>query len=156
EFFEQAIRLDSRFAGGYWGLAKAQIVSGAIFHRRDLVKTLASAEALTREAVGLDSGDAEARAWLGHVLFMSGDAKGALLEIEHALAMSPNLGNAHQSLGDTLTWSGRPKEGLSALHRYIRLDPRSPMLAVGLQQIANAHYFCGEYEAAAEAAKRVI
>jgi adenylate cyclase len=156
EFFEQAIRLDPRFAGGYWGLAKAQIVSGAIFHRRDLTKTLASAEALTREAVWLDSGDAEARAWLGHILFMSGDAEGALLEIQRALAMSPNLGNAHESLGDTLTWSGRPKEGLSALQKYIRLDPRSPMLAVGLQQIANAHYFCREYEAAAEAARRVI
>jgi len=30
------------------------------------------------------------------------------------------------------------------------------MLAVGLQQIAAAHYFCREYEAAAAAAKRVI
>src|SRR5262249_56318830 len=69
---------------------------------------------------------------------------------------TPNLASAHESLGDTLTWSGRPKEGLEALRRYVRLDPRSSMLAVGLQQIAAAHYFCCEYEAAAAAAKRVI
>jgi adenylate cyclase len=87
---------------------------------------------------------------------MSGDAEGALAEIERALAMSPNLASAYGSLGDTLTWSGYPKEGLAALHRYFRLDPRSPMMAVGLQQMTAAHYFCGEYEAAVAAAKRVI
>jgi adenylate cyclase len=72
------------------------------------------------------------------------------------LSMSPNLASAHESLGFALTWSGRPKEGLAALQRYLRLDPRSPMVAVGLLQVAAAHYFCGDYEAAAGAAKRVI
>jgi adenylate cyclase len=156
KFFQRSIELDSNFGGGYWGLAKAQIISAAIFQKRDLPETLISAEALTRQAVALDRGDAEARSWLGHILFMSGDAEGALVEIEHALAMSPNLANGYESLGDTLTWSGRPKEGLAALHRYLRLDPRGPMMAVGLQQIAAAHYFCREYEAAVGTAKRVI
>jgi adenylate cyclase len=156
KFFQQARQLDANFAGAYWGLAKAQIISAAIFQKRNLAETLISANALTRQAAALDTADAEARSWLGHVLFMSGDAEGALPEIERALAMSPNLANAHESLGDTLTWSGRPNEGLAALQSYIRLDPRSPMLAVGLQQIVAAHYFCHEYEAAVAAAKRVM
>jgi len=156
KFFQRAIELDFNFGGAYWGLAKAQIISAAIFQKRDLAETLISAEALTRQAVALDRGDAEARSWLGHILFMSGDAEGALAEIERALTMSPNLASGYGSLGDTLTWSGRPKEGLAALHRYLRLDPRSPMMAVGLQQIVAAHYFCREYEAAVGAAKRVI
>ena len=156
KFFQKAIELDCNFAGGYWGLAKAQIISAAIFQRRDLTEALFSSAALSREAVALDSSDAEARAWLGHTLYMSGDAKAALAEIELALAMSPNLASAHGSLGDALTWSGRPKEGLAALHRCLRLDPRSPMIPVGLLQVAAAHYFCRDYEAAFEAATRVI
>jgi adenylate cyclase len=156
KFFQTAIELDPNFAGAYWGLAKAQIVSAAIFQRRNLAETLIYSAALTRQAVALDGGDAEARSWLGHTLHMSGDAEGALAEIERALAMSPNLASAHGSLGDALTWSGRPKEGLAALQRYLRLDPRSPMVAVGLLQVVAAYYFCGEYGAAVEAAKRVI
>jgi adenylate cyclase len=156
KFFERAIELDSNFGGGYWGLAKAKIISAAIFQTRGLTETLISAEALARHAVALDRGDAEARSWLGHILFMSGDAEGALAEIERALAMSPNLASGYGSLGDTLTSSGRPREGLAALRQYLRLDPKSPMMAVGLQQMAAAHYFCREYEATVVAAKRVI
>jgi adenylate cyclase len=138
KFFRQALELDSSFAAAYWRLANAQIISAAVFQRRNLEETLISAEALTRQAVALDGEDAEARSWLGHMLYMSGDADSALSEIERALAMSPNLASAHESLGDTLTWSGRPKEGLAALQRYLRLDPRSPMLALGLHQLASA------------------
>jgi adenylate cyclase len=156
KFFQRATELDSNFAGAYWGLAKAYIVSAAIFQARNLSEALISAEALTRRAVALDSGDAEARTWLGHTLHMSGDPEGALAEIERALAMSPNLASAYESLGDTLTWSGRPREGLAALQKFLRLDPRSPLAAVGLQQVAAGYYFCREYESAVEAARRVI
>ncbi len=155
-FFRQAIQFDQNFAGAHWGLAKTQIISAALFQWHNLAAALSSAEALTRHAVALDGADAEARSWLGHVLHMSGDAEGALTEIERALMMSPNLASAHESLGDTLTWSGRPKEGLAALQTYVALDPKSPMLAVGLVQIAAAHYFCRDYQAAVAAAKRAI
>jgi adenylate cyclase len=55
-----------------------------------------------------------------------------------------------------LTYSGRPKEGLAALKTFIRPDPRAPSLAYGLLQIAMALYFCREYAAAVEAARRAI
>jgi adenylate cyclase len=156
KFFQQAVDLDSNFAGGYWGLAVSQIMAATIFQRRNLAETLASSEALTRRAVALDSSDAEARSRFGHVLHLQGDAEGALVEIERALTISPNLASAHGSLGDTLIWAGRPKEGIEALQRYFRLDPRDPMTAVYLLQVAAGHYFCHEYERSIEAAKRVV
>jgi adenylate cyclase len=55
-----------------------------------------------------------------------------------------------------LIYSGRAKEGLAALQRYLRLDPRDPILALGLLQIAIGHYLCRDYEAALEATERVI
>jgi hypothetical protein len=48
---------------------------------------------------------------------------GALIEIERALAMSPNLAVAHWQRGVTLIFPGRPKEGLDALETCLRLDP---------------------------------
>jgi tetratricopeptide (TPR) repeat protein len=155
-FFQQAIDLDPTFAGGYRGLGAAHFYAAAAFHTRSLLEVDKSMEALARRAVVLDGSDAEARSWLGLTLATSGDYEGALAETERALAMSPNLASAHGWLGNTLIWSGRPKEGLAGIRRYLRLDPRDPSIAVLSMQMAPGHYFCREYEAAIEAAKRVI
>jgi adenylate cyclase len=53
-------------------------------------------------------------------------------------------------------YSGRPKEGLAALETCIRLDPYAPSMVLRLSQVAWALYFCREYAAAVEAAKRAI
>ena len=82
--------------------------------------------------------------------------QGARAEAEHALTVSPNLASAHGILGATLIFSGRPKEGLVALQRGIRLDPRDPRSGVSVNQVVLGLYFCGEYEACIEAAARVI
>jgi len=156
KFFQQAIDLDPAFAGGYWGLAAAHMHAAAVFQTSSLPDARSSMETLARRAVALDGSDAEARSWLGQTLFMFGDHKGALAESERALAMSQNLTIVHETLGIALIYSGRTKEGLAALQRYHRLDPRDPTLALGLLQIAIGHYFCREYETALEAAKRVI
>jgi len=53
-------------------------------------------------------------------------------------------------------YTGKPKEGLAALETCIRLDPRGPLIMNRLVQVAWALYFCREYAAAVEAAKRAI
>jgi adenylate cyclase len=154
-FFQQAINLDPTFSGAYGGLAGAQD-QAAYFNERDLVETLNSAEALARRAVTLDGADAEARSLLGHVLWRRGDYKGALSEAERALATAPNLAFAHQTLGAALIFSGRPKEGVAALERSIRLDPRDPRSAVRLSRMALGLYLSEEYATAAEVCKQAI
>jgi adenylate cyclase len=80
----------------------------------------------------------------------------AVAEVERALAMAPNLAAAHGILGAALVFSGHPREGLAALETCIRLDPRSPFLFTYLLWVAIAFYFCRQYEAAIEAAKKGI
>jgi adenylate cyclase len=155
KFFQQAIDLDPTFSGAYGGLALA-LLAAPNFQTRGLLETLSSAEAVARRAVALDSGDAEARSYLGQALWMRGDYEGALAEAERALATTPNLALAHHMLGAALIFSGRPKEGLAALERSIRLDPRHPRSAVRLHHVAIGLYFCHDYEAAIAAAKRTI
>jgi len=155
-FFKQAIDLDPTFAGGYSALALYQLQAAAIYQKLDLPSAQRSAEALARRAAALDGADAEARSCLGWALQARGETDGALAEIERALSMSPNLAIAHGQRGATLIFAGRPREGLTALETCIRLDPRDPYLAVRLLHVACGLYFCSEYEASIEAAKRLI
>jgi len=156
KFFQQAINIDPTFAGGYKGLALAQGQAASELLTRSLAEAQSSAEALARQAVVLDSRDAEARSYLANALWMRGDYEGALAEAERALAISPNLVRGHSMLGATLIFSGRPKEGLAAVETSIRLDPRDPMLPGRLNLLAMGLYFASKYEAAVEAAKRAI
>jgi adenylate cyclase len=155
KFFEQAINLDPSFSGGYGGLAVAQ-GRAADSQTLGLTESLGSMEALARRAVALDGADAEARSLLSNALMRRGDYEGALAEAERALATTPNLAHAHHVLGAALIFSGRPKEGLTALERSIRLDPRHPRSRTRLNQTALGLYFSREYVAAVEAARRAI
>ena len=155
-FFRRAIDLDPTFAPGYSALALAQLQAAAIYQKLSLAEAQSSAEALARRAVSLDGADAEARSCLGWALQARGELDGALVEIERALAMSPNLAVAHWQRGATLIFSGQPMKGLDALETCIRLDPRDPFMAVRLLHIACGLYFAREYEGVIEAAKRLI
>jgi adenylate cyclase len=156
KFFRQAIDLDPTFAGGYSGLALAQLQAAAVYQKLGLIEAQSSAEALARRAVALDGADAEARSCLGWALQARGELQGALAEIERALGMSPNLAVAHGQRGATLIFAGRPKEGLAAVQTSIRLDPRDPFSAIRLLHIACGLYFSREYEETIEAAKQLI
>jgi adenylate cyclase len=148
KFFQQAVDLDPSFAGGYKGLGWAQ-ADAADFGRRGLPEAMTSAEALGRRAVALDSADAEALSLLANALYRRGD-----YEAERALTISPNLAGAHAARGATLIFAGRRKEGIAALERSVRLDPRRS--AMRLNQIALALYFSWEYASSIEAAHRAI
>jgi adenylate cyclase len=156
KFFQQAIELDPAFGGGYRGLALAQIQAAAVFQTRSVKEAQSSAEALAHRAVALDDADPEAHACLSRALQMRGDHEGAQAEAERALSICPNLAGAHGMLGQVLIFAGRPKEGLAALQSYFRLDPHDPLMALRLRDVAMGHYFCGQYEAAVDAAKRAI
>ena len=156
KFFERAIALDPSFAGGYSGLAAAQIQAASTFISGDLAEVIKSAAGHARRAVALDAADAEARTCLGRVLLLQGNYEGARVEVERALAISPNLASAHGMLGSTLIFSGHPREGLVALERGIRLDPRDPRSGISINQVVLSLYFAREYEAAIAAAKQVI
>jgi adenylate cyclase len=155
-YFQRAIDLDPGFAGGYGGLAWAQIRATTAFQTRELSEAQRSAETHARQAVALDETDAEARSCLGQALLRRGEYQGALAEAERAVAISPNLSSAHELRGATLYLSGRFEEGLAALRTAIRLDPLSPGGAQRSVQVATALYFSRQYEAAAEAARQTI
>jgi len=78
---------------------------------RDLTEAQSAEEELARRAVALDAGDAEARTRLALALSECGDHQGAQAEAERALALCPNLPDAHGALGVALMYTRKPKEG---------------------------------------------
>jgi len=153
KFFQQAIDLDPTFAGSYTGLAYAHRRAAGIFGTESLAEAEDLGEALARRAVALDANNAEARTCFANLLMRRGDFPGALAEIESALAISPNLADAHGALGSVLTRSGHPREGRIALEKCIRLDPHNPNNNLQLLVITISYYLSHEYDAAVEAAK---
>jgi adenylate cyclase len=150
------MELDETFAGGYSGLAWAQLYAASNFQTRGLFEAQQLAEASARRAVALDVADADAHASLAHALEFRGDLEGALAEAERALALAPNLAEAHEKLGSALTMSGRTTEGFAALGTSIKLDPRGRRLVMRLRQLTVNRYISQEYEAAVEAGKDSI
>jgi adenylate cyclase len=155
KFFQQATDLDPAFSAAYGGVAMAQ-AQAANLHSPGHPETTKSVEVLVRRAIALDGADSEARSLLSNALWGRADYEGAQAEAERALAMTPNLASAHDMLGSILIFSGRAKEGIAALERSIRLDPRDPRLAHRLNRLALALYFTGEYVAAVQVANRAI
>jgi adenylate cyclase len=155
-FFQQAIERDPNFAGGYVGLAYAHLWAGAVFATRSLTEAQTSAERLVRQAVALDLANAEARSCLSFALLWRGDLEGARAEADRALALCPNLASAHGRKAHVLLYLGQPKEALATLETALRLDPCNSSMSWELLLIALAHYYCRGYQAAVEAARRVI
>jgi adenylate cyclase len=156
KFFQQAIDLDPTFAGGYRGLAWAQMFSASQFQRRSLKEVQASAGVLARRAVQLDSADAEAHVCLSFWLFREGDGRGALAEAERALALSPNLANAHLAVGAALARLDRAEESLAPRETSIRLDPCGPQVMIAWDHLVATLYGVGQYERLLDVAQHVI
>jgi adenylate cyclase len=157
QLFQQAIDLDPSFAGGYAGFAYARINAFLLAATgMTLTELQGSLDRLARRAVALDPANAEARARLSAASFFHGDLEEQLREAERALALSPNLAEGHGMKGLGLIFSGRPREGLAAVETALRLDPRNPLRSSQLIWIVFGHYFCGDYEAAANAARLAI
>jgi adenylate cyclase len=155
-FFKQAIDLDPNFAGGYWGLSAAYASAADHFQTILLQEAQKLGEPLARRAVALDPGDAEACTLLGAFFMMRGDCDAALTETERALAMTPNLANAHGQKGASLMFLGRPGEGIECLRTCIRLGPRDRIVPMRLSHLALGFYLARDYSAAAETAPMVI
>jgi adenylate cyclase len=156
KFFQQGIDLDPTFAGGYRGLAWAQMFSASQFQRRTLKEVQASAGVLARRAVQLDSADAEAHVCLSFWLFREGDGPGALVEAKRALALSPNLANAHLAVGAALARSDRTEESLAPRETSIRLDPCGPQVMIAWDHLVATLYEVGQYERLLDVAQHVI
>jgi adenylate cyclase len=123
---ERAIELDPKYAHAHaW---KACVLGQRFVHN-----WFDNADALLKEITGeletalsLDENDADVHRILAaiHLTFNRFDK--ATYHQERALALSPNYDLVVVQQGETLTWLGRPEEGIEWIRKAMRLNPYHP------------------------------
>ena len=118
--FEEAIRLDSRFA-----LAHAALGAGFWSKYNDTRSPEWTQKAIDAGTTALrhDPDRAEVRYTLAVTLAGSGQPSAAIEELQRALAMQPNYDDARSQLGRVLAATGRVDEAITEFKRAITVRP---------------------------------
>jgi tetratricopeptide (TPR) repeat protein len=144
--FEEALRLDGRYAPAYAGLADSYAVYGSYGWKLPGGNSWTRAAAAAEKAIELDDDLADghtsrARIALNHEL----DWERAGAAYRRALELNPGYANAHHWYGYYLLLSGRLEEGEKEIRRALELDPLSPIINANAGM---AFYFGRRYDAA--------
>lgn len=119
--FEQAIKIDSKYALAYAGMADAY---SQMYRYVEASKdNLAHANRASEQAVALDRDSAEARASRGLALLISEQYAQAELEFDAAIELNPNLFEAYCYYGLACSSQGRFEK---AAQMYIRASEINP------------------------------
>ncbi len=124
EFFERAIELDPADSRAYSGMAYCLFFS--VFTGFSEASEEGSNKIIefAKRAVALDDADALAHHTLGlSMLYFSGNHDLAIAETSRAVALNPSFSQAHVPLGNALSFSGKPEEGIAHLEEALRLNP---------------------------------
>jgi TolB-like protein/class 3 adenylate cyclase/Flp pilus assembly protein TadD len=152
--FERAITLDSKTVSALVGLAYglARAVNSGFSGSLDA--HLAEAHSLVGEALALAPENARALWVLGLILRSERKLEQAVAAFEAAIAVDRNFAPAFGSLGDVVTFLGRPDETIRYNHQALRLSPRDPLLANWQFDIGLAHFLLGSMDDAVVALLR--
>jgi len=131
-------------AGAETEPAGQAVLLGLAFLQRD---ELTLARRQFERAVALAPSNAQAHAYLGHVLDRLGDTEAAQDALEQALTLDPDLVLAHYFLGIHHRQLGDVEEAQSVLWQGLVLDPENAALRV---QMAEAYLDLGDYGGAEE------
>ena len=153
DYFQRAIKADSRYALAYTGLADAYTVIG-FFALKFPHEVMPLAKAMVEKAFEIEPDLPEAHNSLGSIYqFYECDCASAEREFKRALELRPDYALAHQWYSYHLMIEGRMDEALAQVRLALELDPISPNVnaAVG-QVLCYAH----KYEAAVEQLQKTV
>jgi serine/threonine-protein kinase len=129
-YYEQALKLDPKYALAYCGLADNYAYMGsAVMPGKDANSKV---KEFAQKALALDPELAEARMSLALALVAAYDWRNGLKEFDRALELSPNLAFAYELQAWTLNGLGRFDEAIAKDKKAIELDPLNPFFQMSL------------------------
>jgi adenylate cyclase len=123
QMFEQAIALDRKYAGAYALLGQNYFVGWALLLSQD-PNGLQRAVQLEQRAIGIDDSLATAHSVLAEMYVQKGQYSQALTEAQRGVTLCPNCATDYMCLADVMNSMWKPAEGLEAVEKAMRLDPR--------------------------------
>lgn len=151
QLFQQAIRLDGRYAQAYAGLAEAY-ATRCLNHQRDdalLDKAIES----SLKALMYDESIAEAYAALGLAYLVRGDYDAALESSKKAIQLDDGSVIGFYALGRVYLGLGRFEEAAETYQKMIDLNPENYL---GMQGLQAAYAGLGRTDAAMEVTRRLV
>jgi adenylate cyclase len=137
-YFEEAIKLDSKYALAYAGLGDCYIVRGA-FGWMEPDKAFPRARQYATRSIEIDSRLAEAHTVLAGVFdSYEGKWQDAEYEYKRALELKPSYSTAHMWYGLLLLFLGRFADARNQIELALELDPFS---RVGRINLSNVSYY---------------
>ncbi len=126
KFFEQTIKIDSKFALAYSGIADCyNILESYSWMDHQIARPLA--RDFATKALQLDNKLAEAHASLGLTLMKSWDFKSAERELKRAIELRPSYAPAYYWHAELLYFQRRYSEAFSEEQRGFDIDPISTL-----------------------------
>jgi TolB-like protein len=156
-FFKKAIELDPNYGQAYAALASVHsLVTLNTALLPGLKISWLEARLRMREYIqmAMKKPTSSAYAVSSEMYLNRRQHKEAISELERGLSLNPNSAACHGDMGFTLTWAGKPKEGIEYLNKWIRLDPRARYRY--LRWTSWAHFWMGETAEAANLSEQAL
>jgi adenylate cyclase len=152
-FFEEALKIDSRYANAYTGVADSYATL-ALLEFMAPHDAYPKARDAVQKALSLDPQLAEAHTSLGLIKFQyDWDWVRAEKEFKEAININPNYPPAHHFFADYLKAMGRFDEALSEIEKAQELDPLSLAINTGVGHVL---YLSRQYDQAIEQYKKAV
>jgi TolB-like protein len=148
-FFESAIRQDRTFSRAYAGLSFTYFQTAFQGWAPREPEVERAYEAAGR-ALMVDDRDPAAHWAMGRALWLRGRDEESLIELEEAVALSPNFAQGHYTLAFVRAQSGDPRAAISSSDHSRHLSPFDPLLFGMLGARAIALVRLGQFREAAD------
>ena len=156
ERFTAAAERDPRFATPLAQLVFVNLWEVVLGWNESPVETVAAALETARRATSLDPRDPAAQAALGWAYVMSGDIDNGLTAARRAVELNPSMPEAWGWLSWNLLVAGDAKGCIDAALRAQRLNPLGSMSSIVNDNLSQAYWQLGDYDAGLRAARRLL
>ncbi|KQV83673.1 transcriptional regulator [Rhizobium sp. Root1220] len=153
QFFEMSVRLDPTFARAHAGLSFTHWQSAFQRWGDHTEQSRRAMEAASQSLLADDNNPASHWA-MGRALWLRGQQDESVLELQHAVDLSPNFALGHYALSFVQSQSGDPLAAIGSSDHSRHLSPVDPLLFGMLGARAMAHVRLGQFEEAADWALR--
>src|SRR5271165_688435 len=149
DLFNQATKIDPRFALAYAGLADAD--RRMWDQTKDAVWTQRALGA-AQQAQSLNDNLPEVHFTLGSIYTATGRTAEAIAELQRALQLAPNSDEALRRLGTAYMKAGRQQDAIAA---YVKATEVNPYLWTNYNQLGSAYFQLGQNDKAMQAFRHV-